>query len=1767
MRRYLGGALILALLSQSSGVALAGNLRSPRSDVDLAALVAPLRSAIAGSQVYALLTGSGDQYAAMHAPAPTIARPISTLDAAQLMGAEHPLHPRVRIGVRHKVIMPPLSALDRQHRRLDPLAMRRSQLTPAPAPGNLPGTLLEPLRSLVLAQGAHGAHSAPRGGAGIKPMASSAPTTGIEHWWSYEERSIPGIGKAMLNVGTGNLVVSAMDVDLPEQGIDLAFQRVYNSQSLHDYQGDDGGDDAIFGNRWTNNFDTNIVYNSTANTITVYDIDGAACTYTSNTDGTWQPCTGVYATLVPTDSTDCSYAWTKPNGTVYWFHSDQNGLGCGIQLAKKGHLQQILARNNTNNITFTYSYTSEGQAAEDVTEIDAEHSDGQELVMQFGEIPGTSINELSTITRPDGAVLQYSYDSSGNLLEVDKPGNNSASNVPSNPNTKIAVPQGDAPETYAYASGTSSLQEACGPRCTVAMWNNANNPTDGAALLFTVNGSLQLTSWQVNGVLNFSPQDGTASTLQPGYSTQFQNWYTANFVYGKGSACSNAGAGTTTMCDTDGHSTAWTTNSNYSVTQKQDWTGTKGLSIVTSQTWGTNNNLTSTTDANTNTTQYAYDTGGYNQGNMVEMQLPNSNDITNGPLSPLSFYSYDQYNNVTAFCDPVWTTNNGKSWVNAPGDNLCTGGNGQFASFTYVTGGTNEPFGCLTDTYTPNGYHRAITYSGGTGTCGVGLPATVKGDAITQYDNSTRTPTQDFGYDSYGNLNSYDKGQGNGTLLDSWTLAYNKDNILTQSTQNDASIPLSGSSFSCHYPDGSMLYTETPSQHDADGDPPCPTTATLLTGPSTPPQHATAYYDDLDGDQIEIVTHKGCSSVNPCNGATSTTSCNNSQASSPVGTTCKWYDGLDRLVETGEPYDTRTFSIGGQLVPYEFYNFRWLTRYIYDLSQSGGTASLVISDSTGATPGFPAYGNLYKTREYLPQPQGMIGALSHGQYQTGAWSDVRGTSFDGLDRAVSKYELAFGTTAVATNTYDCTGQADLLCSTVNAIGQTTTYTYDNIARVKQISFSGTQPQADQRTYSFDPDGRTASVKNSMGTLSYTYGPDGSETSVTEPSAQTQNVASLICYSYYPDQLRERLSIGMVGDSCGSIPYRAHPSNGGISQQNLFSYAYGSGGLLTTQVVNWGSLQETFGWSYYPSLREESETDPLSGEAVDIPPGGGGSSPLVAKQYSYDQYGRVNQLALPEGFEESTFVYDSDNELVQYNYGKANGTPRTLTLNTRGELLQDALGSNFLGYAQGPTYSANGAQVGNGDTTQGGIVQAPPTTLQYDVRSNMTTCIPDPNWAADSESSLVWWYQYDGAGRQISAYLNTSGACAKSGNSYTTTYDSENHVQQTTVSTNLNNPPGGTFATASVTWGPDARHRVDTLSGGGNSPLTETAHWDGDTMLFATGSSTQLYIGKLGVLDSSGDLYIADRDQTGAQIGTHASTPQYPPPVGGSTWFTGLSTGSARNIVAPKNGKDISLQVTTGSCNSFNPNFNPPAYQKCPSWGPVFPMIRSDGYTMAGGIVQGARTYDPTSGQWLTPDAYAGDVRDPMSQKPFMWNNNNPVEFADPSGYETGAVAVACSVSTCQGAGVTLPRNSDFYVKGSVSIGVFSGSAGHTARGTGYQNIVGGINANKDSLPSMRQLGAGLLTQSDALTRSGAKGVAGSTLGLSLTAGIISPAEGKTSRDVTNDQNTKSIQACFGGACIEGSISPSGATFGAGIGTPGLSFSVGPSRESQRQQPP
>ncbi len=86
------------------------------------------------------------------------------------------------------------------------------------------------------------------------------PTTGINHYWDYTETPIGGVGRYLVNTGTGNLLVQADDMAIPHKGVGLAFRRTYNSQSYHDYERRDNSQPSNYGEGWTNNWDAHIAW-------------------------------------------------------------------------------------------------------------------------------------------------------------------------------------------------------------------------------------------------------------------------------------------------------------------------------------------------------------------------------------------------------------------------------------------------------------------------------------------------------------------------------------------------------------------------------------------------------------------------------------------------------------------------------------------------------------------------------------------------------------------------------------------------------------------------------------------------------------------------------------------------------------------------------------------------------------------------------------------------------------------------------------------------------------------------------------------------------------------------------------------------------------------------------------------------------------------------------------------------------------------------------------------------------------------------------------------------------------------------------------------------------------------------------------------------------------------------------------------------------------------------------------------------------------------
>lgn len=613
------------------------------------------------------------------------------------------------------------------------------------------------------------------------PNASGA---GINPWWRYQEENVPGGGHVMVNVGSGNLLLQDDDMSVAHKGIALAFRRTYNSQSLHDVYGDDGAP-GMYGNGWTNTFDAHLT--GSASAINVWDIDGAVYTYTYQSGG-WQAPPGQYATLVSDGA--CGFLWTKKSGTTYYFWAPYQPSTCGASYATYGGyaglLSGIIGRNR--NVVLTLSYSWDGgitTPAGKISEIVVTTESGMTASLAFTDVNGYRL--LQSLTFPGSTpstttIVNYGYDGNGDLTTVTHPSNNVAGILPT--------------QMFGYARvGTNLLMSYAGsPRSYAACQGSGGCFSDGGGLIFGFAGTTAPTSTvssiQQAAVVNPIVPDGTNSGPIQGsaYASNVIAYNTEYFTTGVTSS---------TFRDTDGHMTNWTFDPSGHPQQTQECTASTGQGTAcsawlwTSERWDTNNHLTSETDARGNETDYAYDAN----GNTIAVAQPAP---AAGAFRPTALYSYDAYNNVVAYCDPVATnasvTNGDWTATPPPSDSLCP--QSSIATQMQWTYPSYEPYGELTGITTPgtsalpSGYHKAISYDparqGGTD---FGLPTLVLGASIAQTIDATtptRQPRQDLWYDANGNILC----SGNGT--GEWILTYDSLNRLTSAADPDDSASGTG---------------------------------------------------------------------------------------------------------------------------------------------------------------------------------------------------------------------------------------------------------------------------------------------------------------------------------------------------------------------------------------------------------------------------------------------------------------------------------------------------------------------------------------------------------------------------------------------------------------------------------------------------------------------------------------------------------------------------------------------------------------------------------------------------------------------------------------------------------------------------------------------------------------------------------------------------------------------------------------------------------------
>jgi len=240
------------------------------------------------------------------------------------------------------------------------------------------------------------------------------------------------------------------------------------------------------------------------------------------------------------------------------------------------------------------------------------------------------------------------------------------------------------------------------------------------------------------------------------------------------------------------------------------------------------------------------------------------------------------------------------------------------------------------------------------------------------------------------------------------------------------------------------------------------------------------------------------------------------------------------------------------------------------------------------------------------------------------------------------------------------------------------------------------------------------------------------------------------------------------------------------------------------------------------------------------------------------------------------------------------------------------------------------------------------------------------------------YNYDVSGRMTSTDLqqctqDNSGSYSPSESMTTYTYDAEDHMlwqssgSSSVPSTYTCNfgPPFGNNTSYAVNWGTNG-HPISLTFKSDNTPnhsvgtWQEYFHWDGDTLLFTSGTPSgppdNIKVGSIAeIRPSDGAIQVFDRDAAGEILDNHRTV--------GSGW--------------------------TDQYGLSNP---------APSFGAISEP-RPDNLTGFGMIaIQGARGVDGGLTQWTTPDAYAGSIHDPASQKPYMYERNNSYAYSDPSGY-------------------------------------------------------------------------------------------------------------------------------------------------------------------------
>jgi YD repeat-containing protein len=593
------------------------------------------------------------------------------------------------------------------------------------------------------------------------------------------------------------------------------------------------------------------------------------------------------------------------------------------------------------------------------------------------------------------------------------------------------------------------------------------------------------------------------------------------------------------------------------------------------------------------------------------------------------------------------------------------------------------------------------------------------------------------------------------------------------------------------------------------------------------------------------------------------------------------------------------------------------------------------TNTVGTSTPFKAYGHLYKTQERLP---GAVVDWYAWNSITGAGSflDITGTAFDAVDRAVLNFRDTGSGLQTVTNTYDSSpGTNGLLASTCNALNECQTVTYDE--RGHETAFTFNVASSTPQHFSYDENGRTVYSANDVATLTETYDGDGRKSSSTQ--SVTGGASAAITYHYYPNGSRSGLDISL---------------SGGSTYPNALTYTYRADG--TPRRVGVMGTANAFSYQFTGGRRILSRSDSTGASALSFSYGAVGPSSFAAG--GYPAVGFPTGISAPYWYEQSLHYdaeggYVTGDNWIYLNGGFFGDSVPVYRKSARGETFKSTENVRM----------ANGVRIG---------------AQNFHYVYNALQGFPIRIEAGDTDVT----YAYDSAGRQVST-VSADGIS----DVFTKQYDVEDHlVLEQFTSGVIGNSRVPRRWSVGYRWGP-AGHAVaigstSVASSSQQQPVDlvfDSLFWDDDTLLFTVNSSGQLADLKIGDFadyfpGTATPLVVANRDNIGVIRDCHRN--------GG-----GAATGA--------NG--TSLKVPTCDMTPGHAPSRQGPYLV--GRGAMLAEPKDDGVTDGFNTVQGVRTFDPQSGVWNSPDSYRGNTDDPMSQKPYMWNRNDPNGYSDPSGFE------------------------------------------------------------------------------------------------------------------------------------------------------------------------